>query len=231
MATEKTSRIVISAPFRLSFPTLMEPKRYENKGDPFYSMQMLFETEALESFKLWNDESGDFEEVDIRKLAAALAKEQWPDINVKEAVAHGGLHWPIKSGDKHADKREAEGKTGNDHYRGAWIINAKSSEKFPPSLYYMDGKVRKQVDRLSDTGRQVSQQKFYGGAWCIAELNVVAHQDKYISFYVNSVKFVKDGERFGGVSAMDRFDGVTGGSADYDPTAGMDDDLDDEIPF
>lgn len=230
MANTNPSRTVLSSTFRMSFPNLLEPKQYQGKGDHFFSMEMIFEPEALEKFKLWDDDSGTFTEVDIKRVLVELAKEKWPDLNVKEAVASGGLHWPIKNGDKHADKREANGKKGNDHYRGMSIINCKSSADYPPNLYYMDGKTRKQVDRVTSGGKQVATQKFYGGAYCFAELNVVAQetpQGKYLSFYVNAVRFVKDGERLGGTSMMDRFDGIQGGAADYDPTDG----LDDEIPF
>lgn len=235
MANDNPSRTVLSSTFILSFPNLLTPKQYQGKGDPFFSMEMIFDTPDLEKFRLWNDESGTFEEIDIKRLLVELAKEKWPDINVKEAVVHGGLFWPVKNGDKHADGREAKGKKNNDHYRGMSIINAKSSADYPPRLYYMDGKLRRQVDRVTDAGKQVVSQKFYGGAKCFAELNVVAQetpQGKYLSFYVNAVRFVKDGERLGGMSAMDRFDGIHGGESDYDPTDGMSDEIDDdEIPF
>ena len=55
--------------------------------------------------------------------------------------------------------------------------------------------------------------------------------NKYVTFYVNSVVFKKDGERLGGGSHMERLLGVKGGETTYDPTEGMKSNLDDEIPF
>lgn len=223
------SRVLITPTFRMSFPNLARPKAYQNKGEPVYSLEMLFDPGDLEKFKMWDDGAGKFVDVDVKRLAAQLAKEYWPDMNVKDAVAHGGLAWPFKSGDKRIADRQAAGKKAGDHYAAKVIINAKSSQDYPPSLYYVEGKERKQIARGTDAGDKRAAQLFYGGAYAFAELTLkpTAVQGKFLTFYVQSVRFVKDGERFGGQSMMDRFEGVHGGTADHDPTAGMDDD----IPF
>jgi hypothetical protein len=62
-----------------------------------------------------------------------------------------------------------------------------------------------------------------------AELSIVAGDtpNKYVTCYINSVRFHKDGARLGGTSIMDRFEGVAGGAADHNPKS----EDDDEIPF
>ena len=77
--------------------------------------------------------------------------------------------------------------------------------------------------------------RFYGGAICTAELCAVANTNPgtgdYVTLYFNSVVWEKDGKRLGQGSRIERLRGVSGGQSQIDPTAGMGDNLDDEIPF
>lgn len=230
------SRILITPTFRMSFPALVKPRafsgdgRQKDSGEKSYSVEMILAPEDLGKFKMVDDQSGEFTDVDLKQVLAAVAKEEWPDVSVKESVEKGNLHWPIRDGDAYADDREGRGKKGNDHYRGHKVVRLKASEEYPPRLYYTENKERKQVVRGSDSSEQRANQMFYGGAYAFAEITVRAIEvsgKKYLTCYVNSVKFVKGGERLGGKSLMERFDGVEGGESDYDPTEGLDDD----IPF
>lgn len=233
--TKAASRILITPPFRLSYPNLVEPRAFQQngkpKGDPKFSFEMLIEPDNLENFKLHDETTDTFVPVDIRKICVQVCKETWgSDFDVKTEFAD---KWPVKKGDVEADKKEAKGKDG-DVYRGLYVINAKANEEFPPRLYYKaDGK-RKQIARGLDTDEARAKQLFAAGNYCFAEVTVKAletPQGKFIAFYVNSVMYLKEGERIGGNSLMDRFDGIEGGISDYDPTEGMaEETLDDEIP-
>jgi hypothetical protein len=235
------SRILITSTFQMSFPNLLKPRAFQEAPgkaprDPRYSVDMLYEPSDLEHFKIFDEKTQAFVDVDVRRVAAAVAKEEWPDLNAKEAVAAGVLGWPVKDGDDYADKRDLKGKKGNDHFRGKKIIAAKANEEYPPRLYHAKSGKREQIVRGTTAGDQLAGQLFYGGAFAFAEITVKAvlsGENKYVTCYLNSIKFMKDGERLGGGSVMDRFDGIDGGESDIDPTGGADTggDLDAEIPF
>ena len=228
---------VFTKPFIISYPELMAPKPFKEGGDPQYSFEALSEPDDLKVWEMLNRETGDVREDSVEKVAVGLAKERWgDDFDVKAAVAHGGLHWPFKSGDKKAEEKGAKG----EHYQGkkVWRAHAKNEingRHNEPSLYEAasDGSITKLLRSTEDGKRRIND-LFYGGAICTAELNVVAMetpQGKYITIYMNSVVFEKDGDRLGGGSNIERHRGVHGGETNYDPTTNMSPDLDDEIPF
>jgi len=229
------SRVLITPTFRMSFPNLLEPRPYmqngKPKGDPTYNTEMLFEPDDLTKFRLYDEESGELAEVDIRKVLVDVAKEKWDGINVKEAVAAKDLRWPIKKGsDIHAKKLKA-GKKGTEYYEGMEVLNAKTGQDYPPTLKYKDKNTWVTVARELDTSMSKAKGLFVGGNYGYAEVSLRAIEvdgEKHITFYLNQVRFVKQGDRIGGGgSLMDRFDGIDGGETDYDPTK----DMDDEIPF
>ena len=86
-------------------------------------------------------------------------------------------------------------------------------------------------------GDKIIAAKFYPGAICRSEINVVANEldeARFLTHYINGVTFLKDGERLGSGSLTERFEGIHGGESAYDPTAGLNGpgtDLDSEIPF
>lgn len=221
--------ILITPPFKLSYPNLLEPRPFmkngKPKGDPKYSMEMIFTPEDMKNFKKWDDTTGEFKTVNFSEVCVVVAKEEFEGINVKEAVGSGDLSWPVRNGDDIVEKKGEKA----EHYAGSKVISAHCNQDYPPRLYYTDDGERKQLSRATDNGRDRIKQMFYGGAVAYAEVTVKAGDadGNYVTVYVNSVKFVKDGERLGGKSAMDRFEGVDGGSSDIDPTA----DMDDEIPY
>lgn len=234
------SRVLLTPVFRMSFPNLWEPRPFmkngKPRGEPNYNLQMMFEPADLLKFKLYDESTGNLVDSDIARVLVDIAKEKWPDINVKEAVAAKDLKWPIKSGDDIHAKKSAAGKKGTEFYQGLKIISAKSASDYPPMLSYKEKGEIKRIARGTDSGAALAKNFFSGGNYAFAELNVKASEmkdddddvKKYLSFYVNSVRFVKEGERIGGGGGlMDRFEGVNGGETDYDPTK----DMDDEIPY
>lgn len=227
--------IVITPVVRLSYPKLVTPEPYKDasgnaKGDPVYTAELLVPNDDMDKFNIFNEETEDWEHANFAKICADVAKETFPDVNLKETVAANIISWPIKNGDA---KYEEKGEKA-EHYAGHKIIRVKALTKIKersnaPRLYYSENGERKMIARGSDTDMQKAEQLFYGGAYVFAELSVVAGKspNKYVTCYVNSVRFHKDGPRFGGTSLMDRFEGVVGGQSDVNPTEG----LDDEIPF
>lgn len=241
MANKNPSVTVVTQPFILSYPKLLKPEPYmENgkpKGDPQFSFEAISDPDALLLWDILSKDADEFIKGSIEKRLVVLAREKWgEDYNVKEAVQHGGLSWPFKSGDKKADAKGAKA----DHYRGKKSWRAKALAEIngspnEPTLYYIDNNgAPVKLLRGTEAGKQRISELFYGGAICTAELNAVAGttgDNKYVTFYVNCVVFEEDGERLGGGSAIERLRGVKGGETTYDPTKGMSGSLDDEIPF
>lgn len=242
---------VLTPRFRMSFPHLIVPKPYmENgvkKGEPRFQLDMIFEVADLAKFRA-EDGNGQLVEIDVKKLAVNLAREQWPagnppdkggDMTLQDSFKAAFLDgagnptksWPFREGDKMADALKAKNKDG-EFLRGKVVIAAKSYENVKPILSYYDAtaKATKQLSRISDVDMAKAKEMFNGGNYAGAELSMRAScvgGVHYISFYINAVRFLAEGEKFGGKGMMDRFDGVYGGEAAHDPTAGMNE----EIPF
>lgn len=243
MAKNQTvSATFFTAPFILSYPKLTKAESYmENgkpKGDPHFSLEGISEIDSLSEWQEVNREEGTFDPVGIEVRLVKLVKEQFgDDFNVKEAVKHGGLSWPFKSGDKKAADKGEKGA----HYRGKKFWRAKAKEEIngqrnEVNLYIKDSDGVERVILGTTEGDRAAANKFYGGALCTAELNAVVGetaQGKYVTFYVNAVIFQDDGDRLGGESNVARMYGVKGGKSQVDPTIGMagGKELDDEIPF
>ena len=219
----------MTSPFIMSFPVLFDPKQYKGKGDPKFSLSMLFDPDDLKNFQVVNDDTGQLQTKSFNEIAAAIAKAEWgEDFNPAEAVKNNEMVWPVKKGSIIADKKGE----AYEIYRGKMLVTANSSADNIPSLVYTDenGKIV-QLDRTVPSMMQKAKTIFYAGAVCRAELNMkatISGDKKYISRYLNSVLFVKDGTRLGngGQTAFERFGGIDGGTSDIDPTAG----LDNEIP-
>jgi len=220
-------RKVITSEFRMSFPALALTTQYQNKGDPYYSTEMIFDPEALENFRVYDEKTGEFEIADFKKLAVAVAKEVWPDLDIKEAAANGSLHWPVAQGTPLADAGKEKGKN-REAYRDKVIVRGKASGEYAPTLIYTENKERKKLAREFEADLAKAKALFAGGNYAFAEINLKAHEvsgTKYITSYLNAIKFTRTGERLGGQSVMDLFDGTQGGQEDYDPTTGVDEEI------
>ena len=231
---------VVTQPFIISYPKLLKPEPYmENgkpKGPPQFSFEAISTADDLSAWLILEKGAADFVKGGIEMRCVELAKEKFgSDFSVKAAVAAKEMTWPFKSGDQRADEKGAKAEV----YRGKKFWRSKALAEIngtpnEPALYEnaSDGVIK--LMRSTEAGKQRIGELFYGGAICTAELNAVAGETakgKYVTFYVNSIVFEKDGERLGGGSAIERLRGVSGGQSATDPTAGMSTNLDDEIPF
>jgi hypothetical protein len=232
----------VSAPFILSWPELIKPKAFTPKGggplgEPEFSIEGISEKDSLGKWNLLDRETGEFTLGNVEARLVQLARERWgADYDAKGRVASGELTWPFKNGDKKAEKAKGKG----DHYRGkkSWRGHAKpeiNGRPNAPSLYEADGNGELiAIPRSTEEGRRRIEELFYAGAICTAELNAVAMVaptgKDTITLYLNSVVFEQNGPKLGGGSNIERLRGVKGGQSNIDPSAGMGEELDDQLP-
>lgn len=241
MAAKTASLLVRTPIFRMSHANVVKPKPYEDpktgkKGDPTFNVEALIDPETLGKFQVRRDDS--WVEEELPRIMAEVAKTEWPQLNLKDAVANGDLGWPLVDGARKKAKREAKGKKG-DVYDGVKVLPMKASEKYPPQLYVLDGGEYRELDREKPEDVKLAESLFKSGNYVKASINIKAGEfaEKfYVTAYVNALVFARKGEPIGGMSAEERFGGVEGGMADIDPTEGMTGgevagELDDEIPF
>ena len=220
---------------RLSYPAVIEARESMDKTKRQFSAEFLIEPSDLTNFKLKQDD-GSYEVVDIRKLCAEVAREEWGedlDVDTLKNVDpdKGGLGWPLKNGNDYAAAREANGKKG-DAYKGQVYIRTKAAETIVPQLQTLvPGEKRFQtLDRTSDLA--VINDYFTAGNYVLGMLTVKAVETpakkKFVTVYLNGVVYLKKGEPLGtgGTMLDDRhFDDLVGGISDLDPTEGMDDSI------
>ena len=241
MAKSKNTRNALTPLFRMSFPNLLEAKAFmrdgKPQGEPTFNLTGIFDIPDLKKFRVADPENPDtLVESDINLVVAQIAKAEWPDLEIKTAMAPT---WPIKDGDLYAKRQEAKKKNG-DAYKGKKLISMKASLEYPPTLYaVIDGK-KVTLNRAFEKDMQLAKGLFQGGHYAMAEVNLSPSTMKkgvnnetgqdiieyYVTFFLNGIRFVKQGEKFGGQSLMNRFDGVDGGSSGHNPTKS----LEDEIP-
>jgi hypothetical protein len=241
------NRVVLTPEFRMSFPNLIKAKEFIEKGKPSgkfsYNVEMLFPEDSLAKFKVLRGDQ--LVDTNIEQLLVELAKETWGNeidpatgqpITVKAMFAGvAAKGWPLRRGDVIADALKAKQKSG-EHYRGVRVMAAKSNvtdKVQPPALSIAAKGGAQKINRLLEVDLDRARNAFVGGNYAVAELNIAASVVgglKYLTAYLNLVRYTRDGAKLGGGGGalMDRFDGVSGGQADHDPTAGMGDD---EIPF
>lgn len=230
--TERVNIKIFTPKFRMSFPKLVVPEPFmekgKAKGEPVYTLQALFEPDVLDQFQIYNQDNDSFESISVQDAVAQAVTQRFPGINMREEAAANILMWPIESGDAHADAQVAKGKKEESvaHYRGLKIIKMKTGAEFAPGLYDGDNK---QLSRGNPADMTRAKELFYGGAYAVAEVNISPNEfggRKYATFYINAVVFSGDGERLGGGgSMMGRYLGVKGGESDHNPMP------DNEIPF
>ena len=228
----KNSRTIVVPAFRLYWPRLIEAEAYKGgTGAKKFSMGMIFEPDALKKVFVLDDSKDGMSQTDLNQLLAQIAKAEWPGIDLKADL---GRNWPVIPGETEAAKLEAKKKNG-EYLKGKKLVRASGSEKFPPDLCIYNGegknRVKVKLSRKIEDERDQAEALFVGGNYARAALKIVPQEvngNKFLSIYINEVIFSKVGERIGGMSAIDKFDGIHGGQSDYDPTAGMDDG---EIPF
>jgi len=226
---------------RLSYPNLIEARQPTRDGKPIpnslksFTASLIIDAADLTKFKK-DDGAGGFAECDVRVEAARIAREEWPGMSSEDLkTTFAKVGWPIKKGEVLAEKRKAKGKDVGDLYDNKWIMAAKTGEDKPPVLGVIENGKFKQFNLGLETDLKRAKALFQAGYYVMAQVNLRTSEMtspsgdkiKYITPYLNRITFVKEGERIGGQSLMDRFAGIEGGASDHNPAAG----LDDEIPF
>jgi hypothetical protein len=214
----------LTAPAILCHPQLFEAKAFigpngKAQGEPKYSAVFMFEPE-----------SPDF--LAMKALAAKIARERFP------GRALNTLKFPFQSGDAAADARNAKQATKGKSPDGDWSrgkVLMKASSQFPIGLAGIEN--GKAVDYDTEAQRTAAQSKFFFGAKVFAGFIFVTHEvgsnTPGVTAYLNSVLTTNTGTRIAGgrPSTAEKFKGYIGSISQENPTAGLDNYLDDEIPF
>ena len=227
----------------MSFPNVVEAKPFMVDGKPkpgsapTFNVSGIFDIDNLKKFQAADpNDPTKLVQVDVALVCAQLAKAEWPELDIKNAMAST---WPIRSGDIYAAQQEKKKKNG-DAYKGKKIIGMKAMQEYPPTLSAVIDRKLKVLNRAFSDDMKLAAQLFQGGHYAVAEVNLSPTTMKkgtnqntgediveyYVTFWLNSLRLTRLGERFGGASLMTRFDGVTGGASSHDPTKS----LEDEIP-
>lgn len=196
---------------RGAYMNVFDPKPFKKNGkevgDPKYGLTLMMEPiyAGLPALKA--------------KLAEA-AKSKWPTRAMSE------LTFPLTTGDKAADKAKVKGKN-RDFMRGHVVLTARS--KYPPILSVLEnGKI---ITLESDALKAKYKSKFYSGCFVAASVNLVPYEgddgEDGVTAYLQSVLWVKDGERLGGRDQAEVFKSYMGTTTSDNPLA----DDDEEIPF
>lgn len=239
MADDTPSKVLLTPIFRMSYANLVKPKKAKDRkgreqGDPKYSLQHLFKPEDMDKFRMQDPDSDAILTVNLKTVCKDLAKQKWPDEPLAEVFPKdksGFLKgWPVRSGDKLAELKNAKKKGTGDAYLGTEVISSKSNQEYRPRLMVRgeDGNLQTLDLEQNDEGKfknkadaDTAEKLFRSGSYATAEITlrpVETEQGNYITCYLNKVKFVKEGPRLGGGGGlMERFDGIDGGESDYDP--------------
>ena len=188
----------------LCFPKLFAPEVSERFGGaPAYSVEVLIDkddTETLKKLKSAQEKAMEFGQENIKEWNGRAPKPGAKDFTFST----------IHDGDELNEIREEEGKTPRPEYVGRMVMSVRTGEKFPPKI----------VDRRL---REIREEdgEIYSGV--IARLSLSAFPygslaKGGISFGLNNVQKLRDGDRLGG----------GGGSVagDFDE---LDDDEDDDL--
>lgn len=170
--------------FRVAFPAVFEPKAITDGAPKKYSMTMLFTIADIAK-----DAAEKKKWADLKAAAQFTAQEKWP----KGIPAK--LDSPFKDG---MMKQEYQG-------YGAGVIFINASTKQRPGLVDLN------------LNKIITPEDFYGGCYARATINPYAWEFMGkcgISFGLQNIQKVKDGEPFGGRSrAEDDFTAEAGGVA------------------
>lgn len=171
--TEKDPAKVVLSTHRVSYVHLKEPSSFKNSDKKDYSIEFLIPVDHPDVARI---------EDAIQSVFDANKQSTFKGTKIDSR----NFHYPLVDGedilDDGKDRPEVEG-----HY----VLKAKSSRQ--PVVYDADGSELYDLDDV------------YGGCYCrgVIVFRPFSHESgkKGISCYINSVKFMEDGEPFGGFSA------------------------------
>ena len=213
MAKEKTSKILddkgrakLLTPLgRVSFPHVHKPHTQGQFADEKYKLDLIFSKDDEAALK------------PLKLAVQAIAKNKWGE-NIKsckmEEEDKSGKRYkvPFRDGD---EKTDAQGNV-LDGYANSIYITVKSNRK--PGIIGTD-------KQPLDDGKEV-----YGGCYAICSVtgfHFVQGKKKGISFALNNVMFMKDGDSFGGgASAEEDFGKVDVSKYGIDDEEEVDEDED-----
>lgn len=202
---------VIDEPTLTSFPNIHEPRAVKRNGKDTGKKKYSLSYEFTPDSKVL---------AALKSKMVQVAKAANPNIDVKT------LRLPITSGDKLAEKAEANGKK-REWSKGKVVLTARS--EFQPGVSHVVGGSLIDVD--GENAAQIKK-SFYTGVLALGEINLVYYAPiedgdrPGITAYINKVCSLNKGERLtGGRSAAETFKGYIGTSTDEDPTLGDDDEI------
>lgn len=197
MAKDNETETVITPVARLAFPHLFEKDMREISG------KVVDKYTATLLFPKDTDLSA------LMALAKKALVEKWPDPDKRPA----GLKTPFRDGN--VDGRGSDGEIWNGFENTVFI---RISSKFRPGI--VDQKVNPIID----------PERIYSGCYVLAQVHAYAYDNmgnRGVSFGLNNIQFVKDGERLGGggIPPKKAFSAIEGDDGQADDTDPADDPL------
>jgi hypothetical protein len=237
MAKEKVERVKLITPvFRASYPALFQARKVDPEDvneKAKYSIVMIFRVAETPESKAAGEEIVDLSKQltpenpamkpEVAKILLKQLGANWPE-EVKKQKGDGGPMYrlPFRNGAaedcKIADPKAPGGfvwKPG----LGPGTVYVRAASEFKPGV--VDGQ-KKEI---------INPQEFYGGCYARAQVHAYWYDvkgNKGVTFGLDNVQFVRDGEPFGGrQKASEAFDAMplpetaAGAAATGDPMAAL----------
>jgi len=172
-----------SPPVRTSYIYVVDPTSHPNNPTQLYYTCTTMLDKANADQMAW-----------LKKFASAaktVLEWQWPDITKRPRIPLvGHTDSVIKDGDTTLNRQGVPLKEKNPEYAGHWLIRAASKAENGPIV-------------VRDANGITTKDKtlFYGGCWCLVNVNPYARlisSNQGISPGLNGVQKVRDDKSFGG---------------------------------
>lgn len=187
---------VVTGTVRLSYANLIEARAsFENQPPKFSTALLIPKDDKATLDKLRRAQKAALENGKSSTFKGSIPKN-WSDT--------------LRDGDEEMDTEE------NPEYAGHYFLNVSAQESRPPVL------VNRRREKLS---KDEAAELFYSGAYVRASLNAFPFNvsgNKGVSFGINAVQFVKDGDSLGGgkVNVESEFDDLGDDFDDEDDLLG-----------
>ncbi len=196
MSDELKVQVMLTAPVRVSFPQVFEPKAVTingiAKGDPFYSARLVFPADHP-------DIQG------LRVSASKLLSLLKPGVDIKTLKPYSDFFYPFKSGAAMIAEGQAKAAAKGKDYRGfenymdgCQTLFVKAAAKYPPQLsVFVNGK----WFTLSADNRSLHRDKFYNGMLAVGSVTLSGVKLPTggwgVTAYLNGLGAVEGGDRIG----------------------------------
>ncbi len=221
MSDELKVQVTLTAPVRVSWPQVFEPKAVvvngAPKGDPFYSARLVFPADHPDI-------------QDLRVTASQLLAKLQPGVDLKTLKPYKDFFYPFKSGATLIAEAKTRSATKGKEYRGfedymdgCQTLFVKAAAKYPPQLdVFLNGRWTK----LSAETRAMHKDRFYNGMLAVGSVTLAGVKLPTggwgVTCYLNGLAAVDGGDRIGQAE-------VTYGYVPTVTTANLH--TDDEIPY